>query len=104
MTGWIMAYLRLMLTIGLAVGMLFYADSCSVTPDFTELTQIIAEHHAEIEEHGQSHEITDHDHNIAFLPQPDPSGSIMLTSTSWVMANSAMADRRDYGLDRPPRV
>ena len=104
MTGWIMAYLRLMLTIGLAVGMLFSANSRSVIPDFTELAQIIAEHYAEIEEHGHRHEITDHDHNIAFLPQPDPSGSIMLTSTSWVMANSAMADRRDYGLDRPPRV
>jgi hypothetical protein len=54
--------------------------------------------------HGHSHEIADHDHNIAFLPPREPSGAMITTSTSWVTANSAMAERRDYGLDRPPRV
>jgi hypothetical protein len=119
MTGHITGYLRGLLTIALAVGMLLSANSRSVTHDFNELAKIVAEHHAEIEEHGHahqdivdlmhayhghSHEVADHDHNIAFLPPRDPSGPIMLTSTSWTMAPSAMAGRRDYGLERPPRV
>jgi len=119
MTLAITGYLRGMLTIALAVGMLLSANSRSVTHDFTELAKIVAEHHAEIAEHGHAHEdiidlmhayhdhiheIADHDHNIAFLPPRDPSGFIMPTSTSWMMAPSAMADRRDYGLERPPRV
>ena len=115
----ITGYLRGLLTTALAVCMLLSANSRSVTHDFTELAKIVADHHAEIEEHGHahedivdlmhayhghSHEVSDHDHNIAFLPPREPSGSIRPTSTSWTMAPSAMADRRDYGLERPPRV
>lgn len=112
-------YLRGFLTIALAVGMILSANSRSVFHDFTELAKIVAEHHAEIEEHGHahedivdlmhayhghSHEVADHDHNIAFLPPRDPSGSIMPNSTSWAMSHSGLPDRRDHGLDRPPRV
>jgi hypothetical protein len=119
MTRAITGYLRGLLTIALAVGMLLSANSRSVAHDFTELAQIVAEHHAEIEEHGHahediidvmhayhghSHEIADHDHNIALLPPRDLSSSILPTSTTWTMVNSEMRDRRDYGLDRPPRV
>ena len=119
MTRRITGYLRGLLTIALAVAMLLSANSRSVTHDFTELAKIVAEHRAEIEEHGHahedivdlihayhrhSHEVADHDHNIAFLPPRDPSGSVMPTRTIWAMANSAMPDRQDYGLDRPPRV
>lgn len=115
----ITGYLRGLMAIALAVGMLLSANSRSVTHDFTELAKIVAQHHAEIEDHGHahediidvihayhghSHEIADHDHNTAFLPPRAPSGSIMPTSTSWAMANSALHDRTDYGLDRPPRV
>ena len=119
MTRAIAGYLRGLLTIALAVGMLLLANSRSVTHDFTELAKIVAEHHAEIEEHGHahediidlmhayhghSHEIADHDHNIAFLPPRAAMTTPMLTSSSWAMAHSAMPGRRDYGLDRPPRV
>jgi hypothetical protein len=119
MTQAITQFLRAMMTIALAVGLLLSANSRSVTHDFTELAKVLAEHHAEIEEHGHahedivdlmhayhghSHEVTDHDHNIAFLPPREPSGSVMPTSTSWAMTSNAMADRTDYGLDRPPRV
>jgi hypothetical protein len=108
-----------MLTIALAVGMLMSANSRSVTHDFTELAKIVAEHHAEIEEHGHSHEdivdvmhayhgnsheVVDHDHNIAFLPPREASGALLPTSTNWAMSDRTMPDRRDYGLDRPPRV
>jgi hypothetical protein len=119
MTRAIAGYLRGLLTIALAIGMLLSANSRSVTHDFTELAKIVAEHHAEIEEHGHahedivdvmhayhghSHEIADHDHNIAFLPPRDAMSTPMPSGSSWAMANSALADRRDYGLDRPPRV
>lgn len=119
MTRAIAGYLRGLLTIALAVVILLSANSRSVTHDFTELAKIVAEHQAEIEEHGHahedivdlmhayhghSHEIADHDHNIAFLPPREAAGFTMPTSTSWAMANSAMPDRRDNGLDRPPRV
>jgi hypothetical protein len=119
MTRRITEYLRGLLTFALTVGMLLSANSRSVSHDFKELAKIVAEHHAEIQEHGHahedivdvmhayhghSHEIADHDHNIAFLSPRDPSGSIMPTRKSWAMANSAMPDRRDFGLDRPPRV
>ena len=115
----ITGYLRGLLTTALAVGMLLSANSRSVTHDFTELAKIVAEHHAEIEEHGHahedivdlmhaynghSHEIADHDYNIAVLPPREPAGSKRPTSSSWAMANSALPDRTDYGLDLPPRV
>lgn len=112
-------HLRGLLTVALAVGVLLSANYRSVTHDFTELAKIVTEHHTEIEEHGHAHEdivdvmhayldhnheVADHDHNIAFLPPRDPSASVLPASTSWVLANSAMPDRRDFGLDRPPRV
>ena len=115
----ITGYLKGLLGVALAVGVILSADSRSVTHDFTELAKIVADHHAEIEEHGHahndiidvmhayhghSHEIADHDHNIAFLPPRDESGALLPTSKSWAMTNIAMRDRRDYGLDRPPRV
>ena len=119
MTRRITGYLRGMLTITLAVAMILSANSRSVTHDFTELAKIVAEHHAEVEEHGHahedivdvmhayhghSHEVADHDHNIAFLPPRSAVNTHMPTRTSWAMSNSAMPDRRDHGVDRPPRV
>lgn len=115
----ITGYLRGLLPIALAMGMVLSANSRSVTHDFTDLAKIVAEHHAEIEEHGHahedivdlmhayhghSHEIADHDHNIAFLPPRDAMGIPLPTSTGWVMADHGLPDRRDYGLDRPPQV
>ena len=119
MTRRITGYLKGLLTIALAVGMVLSANSRSVTHDFTEFAKIVAEHCAEIEEHGHahedivdlmhayhghSHEVADHDHNIAFLPPRDAVSTPMPTSTRWAMADHGLPDRRDYGLDRPPRV
>lgn len=115
----ITGYLRGLLTIALAVGMILSANARSATHDFTELAKIVAEHHAEIEEHGHahedivdlmhayhghSHEVADHDHNIAFLPPRDAMSTPMPTSTSRAMAHHRLPDRGHYGLDRPPRV
>jgi hypothetical protein len=112
-------YLRAFLTIALAVGMVLSANSRMVSHDVTELAKIVAEHDAGIKEHGHAHEdiidqmhayhghaheIADHDHNIAFLP-PRVSPNIMaLARKNWALANDAMPDRRDFDLDRPPRV
>jgi hypothetical protein len=119
MTRRITGILRGVLTIALAVGMILSANSRSLTHDVTELAQIVAEHHAEVDEHGHAHddivdllhaylghghEVADHDHNMAFLPAREPAGVILPTGTSWAMASRAMTDRRDYGLDRPPRA
>lgn len=112
-------YLRVVLAIALAVGMVMWSNSSMVSHDGTELVKILAEYDAEIEKHGHAHEdivdlmhahhghahdVADHDHNIAFL-QPRVSPGILLpTLTNWAVANNAMPDRRDFDLDRPPRV
>lgn len=119
MTRQITGYLRAMLPIALAVAMMLSANARSVTHNFTKLAEIVAEHHAEIEEHGHSHEdivdvmhayqghsheIADHDDNIAFLPPREASDALLPTGTNLAVSESAMPDRRSYGLDRPPRV
>lgn len=115
----ITGYLKGLLTIVLATVMLASANFRSVTHDFTELAKMVAEHHVEIEKHGHahedivdlthayhghSHEMADHDYNIAFLPPRDAMSTPMPTSASWATAHSAMQDRGYFGLDRPPRV
>ena len=119
MTRKIAAYLRGMIAVALAVGIVLSANARSVTHDLTALAKITADHQAEIEEHGHAHEdivdlmhayhghgheIADHDHNIAFLPPREVVAEPLPTSTSWKLAHNGMADRRDHGLDRPPRV
>lgn len=110
---------RAILTAILAVGVVLSANSRMVTHDSTALAQIVAEHLAEIEDHGHAHEdiadlmhannwhshdVLDHDHNIAFVP-PVPGTQVELaTSETWILAFYTMPDRRDFGLDRPPRV
>src|SRR6056297_988847 len=116
MTRRIAGYLRGLLSIALAVGIILSANSRSVSHDVTDLARIVAEHHAEIEEHGHAHEdiidlmhayhghshqIADHDHNVAFLPPRDAMSTPMWTSTSWALSDSTMPDRRGYELDRP---
>lgn len=110
---------RVLLTITLAVGVVLSANSRFVAHDLIALVQIVAEHHEEIESHGHAHEdivdlmhayyghshdVLDHDHNVAFLP-PSPGSAVdVRISEAWAPALYAMPDRRDYGLDRPPRV
>lgn len=119
MAQWITAYMRVLLAVVLAVGIIVSANSRSVTHDFTELAKIVSEHHAEIEEHGHAHEdltdlmhafhghhheINDHDHNIAFLPPRAATDATFPNSTGLAMPDYGRPDRIEYGLDRPPRV
>jgi hypothetical protein len=112
-------YLRIMLTIALAVGMLLSSNSRMVSHDIIELAKIVADPSAEIADHGHAHEdivdvmdayhghahdVADHDHNVAFLPPRPSSGIVLSTRTNWALANASMPDRRDSGLDRPPRA
>lgn len=115
----VMTIFRVLLTITLAVSVVLSANSRFVAHDLTALVQIVAEHHEEIESHGHAHEdivdlmhayhghshdVLDHDHNVAFLP-PSPGLAVDVPiSEAWSSAPYAMPGRRDYGLDRPPRV
>ena len=119
MTRKVTAYLRIVLTIALAVGMISSSNSRTVLHDTTELAKIVTKHHAEIADHGHAHDevvsvmdayhghthdVSDHDHNIAFLPPRTPSGMIPPTRSGWALANYVMPDHRDFDLDRPPRM
>ncbi|MFT6121241.1 MAG: hypothetical protein ACJAXK_003202 [Yoonia sp.] len=112
-------YLRIVLTIALAVGMIASSNSRMVSHDITELAKIVTKHHAEIADHGHAHEdivdivhayhghahdVADHDHNIAFLPPRTSSGLVLPKRANWALASYAMPDRRGFDLDRPPRV
>ncbi len=115
----ITGYMRGLLAIVLAVGIVLSANSRSVTHDITELAKIVAEHQAEVEAHGHAHEdiadlihafhghhheINDHDHNIAFLPPRAPITTPLLTGTGLARADFGKPDLIEYGLDRPPRA
>jgi hypothetical protein len=112
-------YLKIMLTIVFAMGMVLSSNARTVTHDLTELAQIVAHHHAETRDHGHAHEdivdvlhayhghahdVADHDHNIAFLPPRSHLGIAAQPRSSWALSGHAMPGRTDFGLDRPPRV
>lgn len=112
-------YMKELLAVVLAVGIILSANSRSITHDTTELAKIVAEYHAEIEEHGHAHEdiadlihafhghhheINDHDHNIAFLLPRESITTPFLTGTGLVRADFGKPDLIEYRLDRPPRV
>ena len=112
-------FLRAVLTIALAVGMVLSFNSRMISHDLANLTPIAVDHQTEIEEHGHAHDevvsvmdayhghahdVADHDHNIAFLPPRASSGMALPTRTNWASAHYAMPDRREFDLDRPPRV
>lgn len=107
-----------MLTVVLAVAMLLASNARIASHDLPELAQIVADHQNEIPEHGHArddvvnlvhayhghgHDVADHDHNVAFLPDRKASGTMMPTRSNWRMANSALPGRSTFDLDRPPR-
>jgi len=111
--------LRFALTIALAVGVMLSPNAQSELREFTEIAELLAEHQAEIEDHGHSHddivdilhisqghahEMADHDHNTAFLPPRRSAGIIAPSSANWSLTETAASNRKAYDLDRPPRV
>ena len=111
--------LRFALTIALAVGIMLSSNAQSELQEFAEVAELLAEHQAEIDDHGHSHddivdilhifqghahEMADHDHNTAFLPPRRSAGIIAPSSANWSLTEIAASDRSAYDLDRPPRV
>jgi hypothetical protein len=112
-------FVRGLLTIFLMAGIISSANVRDVAHDPMELSQILADHHAEVEHHGHAHEdiidllhayhghahqLLDHDHNVMSLPPRSDMSMVMPASLKRPMANFAMLTRRDFGLERPPRV
>jgi hypothetical protein len=107
-----------MLTVVLAVAMLLVSNARIAAHDLPQLTQIVTDHHTDIAEHGHAHDevvsafdayhghghdVADHDHNVAFLPDRKASGKMMPTRSNWRIADSALPSRCIADLDRPPR-
>jgi len=119
MTRQAISFLRYALTIALAVGFTLSSDAQSKSHGFAKVAEIMAEHQAEIEDHGHSHddivdlihifqshahEIAEHEHNNSFLPPCEATSPTLPTGTRLAMADNAMRGRKHYGLDRPPQV
>ena len=113
------SFLRTAITVALAVGVMLSSNAQSQSHEFAKIAAIMAEHQAEVENHGHAHEdivdilhvfqghaheMADHDHNTAFLPPRRSTGMIVLERASWSLAEIAFSDVRAYDLDRPPRV
>lgn len=111
--------LRILFMLALAVGVIVSANSRMVSHDFIQLAGIVAEHDAQVEDHGHSHEdiiniihaahehaheIAEHDHNIAFLPPRQKDKIILFIGQKWPMMNTNTPDPINYSLDHPPRV
>jgi len=112
------SFMRFAMTIALAVGIMLSPAVQSPPHELAQIGQIIAKHHAEIEDHGHTHEdtvdvthvlqghaheMTDHDHNTAFLPPKRSTGFIAPLHTNWSLTQITMSDRRAFDMDRPPR-
>jgi len=113
------SFLRFALTIALAVGIMLSSNAQNQLHEFAKIAEIMAEHQAEIEDHGHAHddivdimhvfqshahEMAEHEHITSFLLPSEATSAILPTRIRLTMADNAMPGRRDYGLDRPPRV
>lgn len=54
--------------------------------------------------HGHSHDVTDHDHNQAFLTPGRSSEPSTELSEPWMRIASTSGATRHFRIDRPPRV
>lgn len=112
------SFLRFVLTIALAVGIMLSSNAQSQSHDLAQIAAIMAEHQSEIEDHGHAHgdvvdilhayeghanEMADHDHNTAFLPPRRSAGLNPPARKSWHLTQIALTDLRAFVLDRPPR-
>jgi len=113
------SFLRFALTIALAVGFTLSSDALNKSHELAQIAKIIAEHQAEIEDHGHAHdyivdimhifqshahEIAEHEHITTFLLPSETTTAILPTRIRLATAATAMRGRKDYGLDRPPQV
>lgn len=115
----ITCYLRFALATVLAVAITLSFSARLASHNPTDLSLLAATQQIEIEEHGHSHDeivsvidafhghahdVADHDHTVAFLLPDAPSAGMRPVGANRNLANVALPDRRQAGLDRPPRV
>lgn len=113
------SFLRFALTIALAMAFMLSSEAQSKSYDLVKIAEIMAGHQGDIEDHGHSHddivdimhvfqshahEMAEHEHITSFLLPSEATSAILPTRIRLIMADNAMPGRRDYGLDRPPRV
>lgn len=106
------------LTFALAIGILLAANARIVSHNPPDLAQIAAQQQTSIEDHGHEHvdlvelvdayhghphDMVDHDHAAAILPQRREASYLALTSTVWIMIASDLPDHKPIDFDRPPR-
>tara|TARA_R110002049_G_scaffold295840_1_gene483525 strand:- start:21065 stop:21436 length:372 start_codon:yes stop_codon:yes gene_type:complete len=53
--------------------------------------------------HGHPHDIVDHDHTVAVLPQRREANYLARSTTVWIAIASDVSSRPIFDLDRPPR-
>jgi hypothetical protein len=106
------------LTFALAIGILLSANARIVSHNPPDLAQIAAQQQTSIEDHGHDHDdlvdvadayhghphdMVDHDHSVAVLPQRPEASYYAHTSTVWIMTASVLPDHTPFDFDRPPR-
>ncbi|MFK7791710.1 MAG: hypothetical protein AB8B88_03460 [Devosiaceae bacterium] len=114
--------LRRLLVITLMAGVVASAGMRGVAHEPVDVLQILADHKAEIAQHGHAHEdihdlmhhhhahdghtheFSEHDHNVLFMPPRMDATVAIDLYVDRSMANDAMVSRRSFNLDRPPRV
>lgn len=111
--------LRAILTITLMVGIVASAGARGVAHEPLDILKVVAEHKAEIarhghahvdirdlfhHHHGHSHDFSEHDHNVLSLPPRLDGTAAMAPSVDRTMTDDTMVSRRNFNLDRPPRV
>ncbi len=113
-----MVALRYILIFTIIVGGALSVNARLMAHAPVNLAEIVAQHQAEVEDHGHSHEDTvdvshayhghahdavDHDHNTAFLTLRRNPNNPFPDRLNWPVTQVLALDSRVFGLDRPPR-
>ncbi len=106
------------LTFALAMGILLSANARIASHNPPDLAQIATQQQTSIEDHGHDHDdlvdvadayhghphdMVDHDHTVAVLPQRREVDYLAAASTDWIMIASNLPDHTPIDFDRPPR-
>jgi hypothetical protein len=114
----IATFFQYTLTFALALGIVLSANARIVSHQPTDRAQIAAQeqttvkdhghdHHDVVEVadayHGHPHDMVDHDHGVAVLPQRGEVDYLAAASTVWIPSVSDLSDHKPIDFDRPPR-
>lgn len=114
----IATFFQYTLTFALALGIVLSANARIVSHNPTDLAQIAAQEQTSIEDHGHDHDdlvdvadayhghphdMVDHDHSVAVLPQRREANYFTTGNTVWIKIASDLPDHKPIDFDRPPR-